>query len=68
MDWKTRTLLITIAGGAIAGYLAGMLYIRQAEEAGDQPPVRASTTTLLSVGLAALSVVRQIAALGKPAE
>jgi NhaP-type Na+/H+ or K+/H+ antiporter len=68
MDWKTRTLLITIAGGAIAGYLAGMLYIRQVEEAGDQPPVKANTTTLLTIALAALSVVRQIAALGKPAE
>lgn len=66
MDWKTRTLIVTVAAGAIAGYLAGMLYVRQVEEQGGEPPEKANTTTLLSIALAALAVVRQVAALGKP--
>ncbi len=68
MDWKQRTLLATIAAGALAGFLAGMLYVRQVEEGGGRPPEKSNTTTLLSIALATLAVVRQVAALGKPEE
>ncbi len=65
MDWKTRVMVIAIAAGALAGFVAGTLYVRQVEASG-APPRRVNPTTALSVGLAALAVIRQVAQLGEP--
>ncbi len=67
MDWKTRVMIISIAGGALAGFVAGTLYVRQVEAYGG-PPRKVNPTTALSIGLAALAVIRQVAALGEPDE
>jgi hypothetical protein len=67
-DWKTRTLVITGAAGLLAGVLGGMLYIRAVEDAGIGRPQRPDTGAMITLGLAALGLVRQIAALGAPSE
>ncbi len=68
MDWKTKAIVVMVAAGAIFGFVAARLYIRQVEEYGDHPPQKVNTGTALSIGLAALAVVRQIAQLGEPEE
>ncbi|MCA9884646.1 MAG: hypothetical protein KC546_13025 [Anaerolineae bacterium] len=66
-SWKNRTYIVGVIGGAIVGGLSAMLYVRSAEESleetGEPPSV--STGTLLSLVLAALGLIRQIAESGK---
>ena len=65
--WKNRTYIVGVVGGAIVGALSALLYVRSAEESleetGEPPSV--STGTLLSLVLAALGLIRQIAESGK---
>jgi uncharacterized iron-regulated membrane protein len=67
-DWKTRVLVITGAAGLLAGVLGGVMYIRAVEDAGVEKPQRPDTGAMITLGLAALGLVRQIAALGTPPE
>ena len=64
-SWKLR---VYIAGGALFGIMAALIYARAVEEAtdetGDLP--RIPTGTLVGLILSALSLFRQIAEAGKP--
>jgi len=66
--WKLRVYVVGIAGGALFGVVASLLYARAVEEAvgeGDDLP-KIPTGTLIGLILSALSLVRQIADAGKP--
>jgi hypothetical protein len=67
IDWKTRTLVITALVGAAAGVVAGLLYIREVEETGEEPP-RPAAKSLVPIGLTALGLIRQVASLAEPKE
>ena len=60
LDWRARSLLIGGAVGMVFGLGAAYMYIRTAEEQGEVPVVRPGQA--VNVGLALLSVLRQIAA------
>ncbi|QPC80691.1 hypothetical protein G4Y79_13315 [Phototrophicus methaneseepsis] len=66
-DWKNKMYVFGVIGGAIVGGLSALLYVRSAEESmaaeGEMPEV--STGTMLSLTLAAISLIRQIAESGK---
>lgn len=65
--WKTKSYVYGISIGTIIGFLSAYLFNRAAEEdaeEGGQPP-QVKTTQMLSLGLAALGLVRQISELGK---
>ncbi|MAS34681.1 MAG: hypothetical protein CL610_11785 [Anaerolineaceae bacterium] len=67
-NWKTRTYLIGVAGGALFGLIAALLYTRAAQEEaerGGQPP-QIPTGTVIGLLLSALALVRQISEAGKP--
>ncbi len=69
-NWKLRVYVVGIAGGALFGVVAALLYARAAEEiasdGGDVPKI--PTTTLIGLILSALSLIRQIAEAGKPSK
>ncbi|HNW95530.1 MAG TPA: hypothetical protein PKW57_00770 [Anaerolineaceae bacterium] len=60
---KTITLIVGTALGALLGYGAARILIRQSEAAGKSSPVSASQA--LQVGLGALGLLRQISGGGK---
>lgn len=66
-SWKNKMYVVGVVGGAIVGGLSALLYVRSAEESmeaeGEMPEV--STGTMLSLTLAAISLIRQIAESGK---
>lgn len=64
-DWKTRILLIAGVLGAVAGLAAGLLYIREVEASGTENPRQVETKDAISIGLASLAIIRQIASLGQ---
>jgi hypothetical protein len=61
-NWKVRTLIASGIIGAVMGILAGVLYVRMAEESGG--PKKVSTGNVLKLALSAAGVVRQAAQLG----
>ena len=67
-NWKLRIYVVGIAGGALFGVIAALLYARAADEiageSGDVPHI--PTGTLIGLILSALSLARQIAEAGKP--
>lgn len=67
-NWKTRSYIYGISIGTIVGFLSAYLFNRAAEEESDEENVRpqVKTTQMLSLGLAALGIVRQISEMGKP--
>ncbi|MBI5669150.1 MAG: hypothetical protein HZC41_14190 [Chloroflexi bacterium] len=68
-DWKMRVYAVGAVAGALFGLFTSYLYARAAEEdmLGDKAKPRSpSTGELVTLGLAALGLVRQISELGKP--
>lgn len=65
-DWKMRTTLIGAALGAVAGLVAGMIFIRRSEEVGEPPSLSKTDPGLvLAAGVTLLGLLRQIADLGE---
>lgn len=65
-SWKSRTYMIGASLGALVGMLSAYLFVRSAEEnpeTGRPEPIK--TGTLISLLLAVLALVRQIAESGK---
>lgn len=62
-NWKTKILLIGVAGGALIGAGTAYLLARSAESNRGGPP-EISTKDLLSTGIAIIGVIRGIASLG----
>jgi hypothetical protein len=67
-NWKRSTYFNGTLAGAILGLVGAYLYARAAEEDVDRnggQPVKLQTGQLLSILLAVLAVIRQIAESGK---
>jgi hypothetical protein len=67
-NWKTRTYATGASVGLVLGMLAAYLFARAAEEEADRnggKPEKIGTMQLISIGLATLTLIRQIAELGK---
>lgn len=65
---KTSTYLIGIVFGALTGLFAAVLYSRAAEEerrSGGEPQAL-QTGQIITLGLALLGVIRQVADMGHP--
>jgi H+/Cl- antiporter ClcA len=65
---QTQTYVLGAVLGAIAGLLAAVLYARANEEerlAGGQPQ-KLQTGQMITLGLALLGIIRQIAEMGRP--
>ena len=62
LDWRVKALLIGGVVGALAGVGAAYLYIRNIEEAGEQPQM--ATRDALQLGVALVALVRQVASMG----
>ena len=62
LDWKTKALIAGGVVGALIGVGAVYLYIRNIEEAGEEPQL--GTKDALQLGVSVVSLVRQIASLG----
>ena len=71
-EWKTRAYTMGAVVGLAFGLLAAYLFARAAEEdaveTGKKEPEKIKTTRLMSVSLAALALMRQIAELGRRAK
>ena len=66
-DWKRKTYVIGISAGTLFGFIASYLFTRAAEEETDgKKPESIPTGQLLTLLLALLGLIRQIAELGKP--
>ena len=68
MNTQTRTYALGVILGAVAGLLAAVLYARAAEEerrAGGEPQ-GLQTGQLITISLALLGIVRQVAEMGRP--
>lgn len=68
-EWKTRAYTLGAVVGLAFGLIAAYLFARAAEEesaeSGNKAPEKIKTTRLMSVSLAALSLMRQITELGR---
>lgn len=62
LDWKVKALIIGGVVGALAGVGAAYLYIRNIEEAGEEPKM--GTKDALQLGVSLVSLVKQVASLG----
>lgn len=65
LSWKSRTYFLGTMMGGIMGLLSAYLFARAAQENEDEHPPKIATGTLISVLLAALGLMRQIAESGK---
>jgi H+/Cl- antiporter ClcA len=66
-SWKSRTYFMGLGLGAFAGLFAAYVFVRSAEENPDTgKPEPMSTGTLISILLATVTLIRQIADSGKP--
>lgn len=61
-NWKTKSLLIGAAVGAVAGVLGALILIQAAEKAETRPQISAGDG--VKVGLGVLAVMRLLADLG----
>ena len=66
-DWKTRAYTFGAVAGLGFGLVAAYLFARAADEE-ENPPEPIQTTRLMSVGLAALALMRQITELGRDSD
>jgi len=65
---QTRIYALGVILGAVAGLVAAMLYARAAEEerrAGGEPQ-GLQTGQMITIGLALLGIIRQVAEMGRP--
>ncbi len=62
MNWKTQTVLIGIAIGAITGSLAALLLIKRSEQNQSAPHITASDG--VKIGMGAMGLVRMVSDLG----
>ena len=65
---NNKTLRTTIIGsvvGALAGVMAAMFFIRSIESSGAAQARRIHSSTLIGIGMTALTLLRQIADLGE---
>ena len=63
VNWKRRTYMVGGAIGLSLGLLSAYLLIRAADERGGEQP-RVKTGEAVRLGLSALGLIRQIAAVG----
>jgi H+/Cl- antiporter ClcA len=69
--WKPQTYIIGTVVGTILGLLSAYLYARAAEEEAERKggrPDKIPTSQLLTLGLAALGLIRQVTELGRPSK
>jgi hypothetical protein len=64
-NWKTRIYVSGTVLGGFLGLLSAYLFARSAEENEDKQPPQVATGTLISLLLAVLGLMRQIAESGK---
>jgi len=66
MNWKTKTYFFGWLAGMSLGLLSAYLFVRAAEDDGeiDGQEIRVNTGTILSLALAVLGLIRQIAEAG----
>ncbi|MGB1287327.1 MAG: hypothetical protein ACPG7F_12385 [Aggregatilineales bacterium] len=64
-NWKQRMYITGAMVGAIIGFVSAYLFTRSAEENDDGKPPEVTTGTLISLFLAVMGLVRQIAETGK---
>ena len=62
LSWKAKALLVGGVVGAAVGLGAAYLYIRNIEEAGEEPQL--GTKDALQLGVSVVALVRQIASMG----
>jgi hypothetical protein len=62
LDWRVKALIVGGVVGALAGVGAAYLYIRNIEEAGEDPKL--GTKDALQLGVSLVSLVKQVANLG----
>ncbi len=62
LDWKVKAIIVGGVVGALIGIGAAYLYVRNIEEAGEDP--RLATKDAMSIGVSLVSLVRQIANMG----
>ena len=67
-EWKTQTYTLGTLVGMAFGFISAYLFARAVEEDENGRPKKVKTLRLMSVSLAALTLMRQIAELGKGAE
>lgn len=61
LDWRTKSLLLGGALGALLGIIAAYVYVNATDKADKTPEIRPAEA--VAVGLAILGVLRQIAGL-----
>ena len=64
-DKRLRTTVIGSVVGALAGVVAAMFFIRSQESSGTAQPRRVHPSTLIGIGITALTLLREIADLGE---
>lgn len=62
MNWKTQTILIGTAVGAVTGALAGILLIKRAEQTQQAPNITPSDG--VKIGMSTMGLIRMISDLG----
>ncbi|MBI3242638.1 MAG: hypothetical protein HYZ49_10135 [Chloroflexi bacterium] len=62
LDWRVKALIVGGIVGAIAGVGAAYLYIRNIEEAGQEPKL--ATKDAMTIGFSLVSLIKQIGNLG----
>ncbi len=63
LDWRRKAFVIGGVVGALLGVGAAYIYINSAEESGETPEVTPGTA--VTIGLALLALLRQVAAIGE---
>ncbi len=62
LDWKTKAVIVGGVVGALVGAGAAYLYVRNLEEAGEEPKLE--TRDAMTIGMSLVTLVRQIANMG----
>jgi hypothetical protein len=63
LDWRRRAFIVGGVVGALLGVGAAYIYVNAAEQSGETPEV--SPGTAVTIGLALLGLLRQVAAIGE---
>jgi hypothetical protein len=63
LDWRTRTFIFGGMVGALFGIASAYIYVRSVEKRGEPPELAPSDA--VGLGLTALGLLRQIAALNE---